>query len=429
MINSEAGFPSALFLVAVQDDFKCCICRDVLNDPLQCKNGHLACKFCFETTIQIFSKCPICNVPASLQSLSKCLFARNQISDLMVSCFEKIPGLPLPTDYCSWTGKLSARASHIKACGFCVLQRCPFFDGGCSGCFEDYTQTNLLAHLTELNSVLKATSLIQTRAIEVYKDNLLTVEGVIPRDIFCGEKRLGKRKGLGICTTRYGDQYFGSWLDDKKHGLGVSISYNWTYIGDYKEGRPHGVCHLNIDREGAKYSGMFENGQIHGHGKKTKPNSLWSYEGEWQKGQRHGHGKFTSALGDETFEGEFVNNSIRGQGQMTFANKDTIVGTFLRGKCHGQGVWKNSDGVVLYKGSFEDGMPNGHGISYMSEGRVYEGMFKKGNMCGEGRLTHPNGDVHRGNFRKNEMMGWGIKENVQNEQLEGYFINGVFDGV
>ncbi len=76
------------------------------------------------------------------------------------------------------------------------------------------------------------------------------------------------------------------------------------------------MCHLNIDREGAKYSGMFEDGQINGHGKKTKPNSLWSYEGMWQKGQRHGQGKFTSALGDETFEGEFVNNSIRGQGSL-----------------------------------------------------------------------------------------------------------------
>jgi hypothetical protein len=110
MRGSARGIPKLLYSGYVSADYICTICLEVLNDPYQCKNGHLNCKECWNDLILSGSRsCTLCRVEVmNLSYLSKSLLVKQQISALHVKC-DCLDHIDASHSGCQWTGTLSER--------------------------------------------------------------------------------------------------------------------------------------------------------------------------------------------------------------------------------------------------------------------------------------------------------------------------------
>ena len=76
-----------------------------------------------------------------------------------------------------------------------------------------------------------------------------------------------------------------------------------VYVGDKKDGKPHGHGTLTFSND-YKYVGEFLDGEMNGQGTITSPDGRTRYVGEWKNGEYHGQGTWTSPDGNK-YEGEF----------------------------------------------------------------------------------------------------------------------------
>jgi hypothetical protein len=398
-----------LFVEKPSLDLICGICYEVLDDPSQCKNGHLLCLECFQKSIRQNPRCPICLTEMSGDDICKNLFVKNAISCLFVKCHStKLK--EGERDFCRWTGPLSTLSDHRDDCLFQMDSDCPIFlAGGClKGCLNSYSYCDMIRHLTEYSTYSKKVIIKLNNELDSAKKKPF----ICPNDSYCGESVLGKRSGLGFMKTnlyqatlaKYEKTYVGSWLNGMRHGSGIYTTFHGKYSGEFFEDEMHGECLEYLTSDGNRCSGTFRHNVMHGFGKKTKGNSKWCYEGDWINDKRHGNGTFTFACGTEVYVGEFVTNSMKGEGILTTANKDTFTGTFRLGRCNGKAVWRNASGMVLYDGFFLNHRKHGHGVEYALDG-TYTGNFKCGLRSGIGILKCVNGDVYEGMFEKNCFVG------------------------
>lgn len=120
--------------------FDCGICLETLNDPVQCKRGHAFCRECIVEALTKCEECPSCREKLTEDTLSDCLFAKQQIASRQVYCFTCVDGgkvlekksssssssggakKRVKIDACTWTGKLEVNSflNHFS------LIQCPF---------------------------------------------------------------------------------------------------------------------------------------------------------------------------------------------------------------------------------------------------------------------------------------------------------------
>ena len=68
---------------------------------------------------------------------------------------------------------------------------------------------------------------------------------------------------------------------------------NWVYVGEVKNGKPHGKGKRSWGDKITKYEGQFLNGKEDGYGKLTINNGeVDFYEGNFKKGRFHGKGTY-----------------------------------------------------------------------------------------------------------------------------------------
>ncbi len=120
---------------------------------------------------------------------------------------------------------------------------------------------------------------------------------------------------------------------------------NDRYVGEYKNGKPHG--------KGIMYYAA--NDAI-----KRK-----SYEGDWVEGKIQGKGKFYWASGDR-YEGEYKDNQRNGYGIYYWADGRRYEGDWLNDQMHGFGTW--SYGSRYEKGNYINGKPVGKHKKYNRSG-------------------------------------------------------------
>lgn len=84
-----------------------------------------------------------------------------------------------------------------------------------------------------------------------------------------------------------------------------------------------------------------------------------------------------------TYSGEFKDGIFHGAGEMTYANGDTFVGQFVNGASDGQGQVFNASGGLIFEGRYEEGKPNGFGISYPVGKRAWSAIWKDGKVVKE----------------------------------------------
>lgn len=107
--------------------------------------------------------------------------------------------------------------------------------------------------------------------------------------------------GHGVQTTADETRYIGQYKDGQPHGIG---RMEWpddtrSFSGSWKKGIPHGqgimsAQGMETEDEGWIYSGQFKSGQRHGVGRCEWPDlGVW-YDGDWQAGSQHGVGEMGS---------------------------------------------------------------------------------------------------------------------------------------
>lgn len=130
-----------------------------------------------------------------------------------------------------------------------------------------------------------------------------------------------------------------------------------NYVGDVKNGRPHGTGTLTYKASD-------------GLGRQR-------YEGEFEEGKRVGEGTLKMLNGDE-YSGLWVNDLLNGRGTHNEAGGKRYVGAFVNGQKHGQGLLKFPGGES-YSGAFANGWANGQGTCNLIHSRKV-GIFKDGEL-------------------------------------------------
>lgn len=166
----------------------------------------------------------------------------------------------------------------------------------------------------------------------------------------------GYAEGYGIlddtCNGKACYHFEGQMKHGMKSGKGKDIrSDGSTYIGDFLNGRAHGIGTIKF-ANGNLYEGTLKNGTLNGRGVLTWVNGD-HYEGDFVDGKRTGKGWIAAASGDR-YEGDWIEERRTGNGIYTWARGDRYEGGFVDGKVTGKGVLKFPNGAIR-QGTFNDG--------------------------------------------------------------------------
>ena len=141
-------------------------------------------------------------------------------------------------------------------------------------------------------------------------------------------------------TNEEKDTYVGEWKNGKAHGLGTATykDNGAVVVGRFKAGKPHGKATRTLPN-GTFYKGIYKNGVPHGKGElKTQPYGTW-YKGLFKNGKFHGQGilQIYDDSIEITFKGEFKNDLLNGQGSITSLGYK-YIGEFKDDMKHGEGA-------------------------------------------------------------------------------------------
>ena len=120
----ETGYEDELFQYPVGPSLHCCICTNVIKDPVMCHNEHIFCRACITTHLMYSPTCPTCMQPLTVEKLRQAPRGiRNLLSELQIRCEFFDRG-------CGKFVQLGDLERHIADCGFapavCSNEGCQF---------------------------------------------------------------------------------------------------------------------------------------------------------------------------------------------------------------------------------------------------------------------------------------------------------------
>ena len=130
------GYEDELFQYPVGPSFHCCICTNVIKDPVMCHNEHIFCRACITTHLLNSHTCPTCMQPLTVETLRQAPRGiRNLLSELQIRCKFFDRG-------CGKFVQLGDLERHVADCGFAPAV--------CSneGCQLEVNKHDLLHHET-----------------------------------------------------------------------------------------------------------------------------------------------------------------------------------------------------------------------------------------------------------------------------------------
>jgi hypothetical protein len=128
------------FVDALDDEFTCCICHDVLVRAMACNNGLSACESCLDKWKARSNRCPACNCNMTTEHLLRNRMSDNLLDKKDVYCCWR-DAVIVEEEHeeegvgqkrrragegagCAWSGKLKDRPAHLTMCDFAVVN-CP----------------------------------------------------------------------------------------------------------------------------------------------------------------------------------------------------------------------------------------------------------------------------------------------------------------
>lgn len=119
------GYDTDRFVSPINDALTCCICRDVLEDPVQAPCEHAYCRTCIEAWLVHETSCPEDRRPLSHSSLRPLFrYMKNDLNKLQIKCRNNAYG-------CETIIGLEFLNSHESSCMHerlkCPNERCTFY--------------------------------------------------------------------------------------------------------------------------------------------------------------------------------------------------------------------------------------------------------------------------------------------------------------
>ncbi|KAK6169144.1 hypothetical protein SNE40_020253 [Patella caerulea] len=103
------------FVPPPDQELICCICTNVLDEPMECPCRHVFCKVCIETWLNNKHNCPTCRNRVEKNDLKTVLpLVRNMLNKLTLTCDFVING-------CKDKITLEKYSVHIKVCGYEIV--------------------------------------------------------------------------------------------------------------------------------------------------------------------------------------------------------------------------------------------------------------------------------------------------------------------
>ena len=173
----DTGYEDELFQYPVSPSFHCCICTNVIKDPVMCHNEHIFCRACITRHLINSQSCPTCMQPLTVQTLRQATRGiRNLLSELKIRCEFFDRG-------CAKFVGVGDLVKHVSDCGFAPAV--------CSneGCQVEVNKQDLLHHETavcELRRVQCHSCNDIRRELDTVKVNLTAIN----------EKLHGNKKNL-----------------------------------------------------------------------------------------------------------------------------------------------------------------------------------------------------------------------------------------
>ena len=139
----ETGYEDELFQYPVGPSLHCCICTNVIKDPVMCHNEHIFCRACITTHLMYSQTCPNCMQPLTVETLRQAPRGiRNMLDELQIRCEFFDRG-------CGRFVQLGDLERHVADCGFAPAV--------CSneGCRLEVNKRDLLHHETTVCELRK----------------------------------------------------------------------------------------------------------------------------------------------------------------------------------------------------------------------------------------------------------------------------------
>ena len=132
----DTGYEDELFQYPVGPSLHCCICTNVIKDPVMCHNEHIFCRACITRHLMYSHTCPTCMQPLTVETLRQApRGVRNMLAELQIRCKFFDRG-------CGKFVQLGDLERHVAYCGFAPAI--------CSneGCQLEVNKQDLLHHET-----------------------------------------------------------------------------------------------------------------------------------------------------------------------------------------------------------------------------------------------------------------------------------------
>ena len=132
----DTGYEDDLFQYPVGPSLHCCICTNVIKDPVMCHNEHIFCRACITRHLMNSYTCPTCMQPLTVETLRQATRGvRNMLAELQIRCEFFDRG-------CGKFVQLGDLERHVANCGFAPAV--------CSneGCQLEVNKQDLLHHET-----------------------------------------------------------------------------------------------------------------------------------------------------------------------------------------------------------------------------------------------------------------------------------------
>lgn len=193
------------------------------------------------------------------------------------------------------------------------------------------------------------------------------------------------------------DRYFGTTVNGLKEGLGLLITDDSEYCGEFKQDLKHG------------------------HGRFTS--SIVNFEGMWFADRRCGIGLEEKSDGTATIA-EWQNGAINGPAQVSKDNTIELA-MFQNGQKTGECIISHKN-LEVARGHYEKSVKEGWWQEKLDIG-MFVGIYEKGVRCGFGSLSTDKSKF-KGLWKDNKRNGFGIYVTPQ-VKYEGDFLNDKFSGI
>ena len=140
----DPGYEDELFQYPVGPSLHCCICTNVIKDPVMCHNEHIFCRACITRHLMNSQTCPTCMEPLTVETIRQApRGVRNMIAELQIRCEFFDRG-------CREFVQLGDLERHVADCGFAPAV--------CSnaGCQLEVNKQDLLHHETAVCELRRA---------------------------------------------------------------------------------------------------------------------------------------------------------------------------------------------------------------------------------------------------------------------------------